>query len=876
MPGNLSDVLDAARPHLAGESSRETAAAVLTAFALMALGDEVTTVTERRALSAVLARDWGIELDLPAVDRLLEAVAGVPRHLLLRELDARLSGWPAEQARRLMAGLTEVVGADGHVAWGEQVLLQRYATALGLEQPATRPSPRRGPSVLSTVTVGDGESVHVGRSLSAEICLLRAPIAARQVRLTERGGRIAFQNLGETIAVAWRGEPAAEGTLAPGGELSVGRYRIRWEAERRELAVIHPGFSTVLRAQDLATVVRREGHDRTLLDGVSFRARAGQMVAIIGPSGSGKSTLLHLLRGELPASRGRVTLDGLSVAPGAAVTIRRISFVPQEELLLAALTVEESISFTARLKGLHAGAAGGGAGGLVDEMLERVGLSAHEVRRTPIGDTVKRGISGGQRRRVSVAQELVGDDTDVLLLDEPTSGLDPLSEAGVLALMRDLADGGKIVISSTHAVELENLRVFDSVLCLNAAGRPAYFGPPAALAEKFGARSIVEIFEQLEARADAPAASPAAHLSTTLSLTGTLSGGLALAFEGPSSGRRASPALGFLAQVAILLRREATVRARDVVSLGLAVALPVAVALLCSLVYFRGCVHPILMFVLCLAGLWAGVSFTVRDITSQFALLRHESRTRAAVGAAYTAKAIIAAAASALQALLLTASIFSLFGGRRAGAYVDWPGMLELVSLSSPLMIFSVLWASHLLGNAIGALLSATFRTAESAIFMIPFVLLPMVALSGALVPPSELPASLRSAINVNPLYHAYVGMLGSSASVCQIDPVDLEDPARMDRSAACKLRERIKLPPEGVTHLAPFTQSEGSCLHNTFLRANEFGRMAGLPRAPLAGGVLEQLSPSLVGRSLGVLLGITALLHLCAVRVCARRVRTL
>ena len=111
------------------------------------------------------------------------------------------------------------------------------------------------PSVLSTVTVGQGESVHIGRSLSAEICLLRAPIGPSQIRLTEREGRIAFQNLGETIAV-WRGQPVAEGTLTSGGELSVGRYRIRWEAERRELSVIHPGFSTVLRAENLATVVR--------------------------------------------------------------------------------------------------------------------------------------------------------------------------------------------------------------------------------------------------------------------------------------------------------------------------------------------------------------------------------------------------------------------------------------------------------------------------------------------------------------------------------------------------------------------------------------------------------------------------------------------
>jgi ABC-type multidrug transport system ATPase subunit/uncharacterized tellurite resistance protein B-like protein/FtsH-binding integral membrane protein len=864
MPSGLRAVLDAANPRLRGDGLEDAAAAaVITAFALIALSDEVSTLSERRALAAILSDQWAIDVAPESVCQILETAAAEPRHLLLHNLEAQFRTWPRDRAQRLMAGLTEIIGADGHVAWAEQALLGRLGVLLGLERSAPPAAPRRGSMVLSTVSISEGESLRVGRSLRAEICLPRAPIAPIQIRLTARGGRIEFEDVGETVAAVAGGRATAAGVLAVGEELSIGRYRLRLESERYELSIVHPGFSTVLKADDVATVVRQEGRFRALLDGVTFSASAGEMVAIIGPSGSGKSTLLHLLRGEVPASRGQATLDGVPIQPGAAMAIRRISFVPQEELLLAALTVEESVSFTARLKGLHGADHPGMAGGaLIEEMLERVGLSNRDVRRTAIGDTVRRGISGGQRRRVSVAQELVGDDTDVLLLDEPTSGLDPRSEAGITELMRDLADSGKIVIVATHAVQAESLRDFDSVLCLDSAGRPAYFGPPSKIAAHFQVRSVAEIFERLdvaevpEARGQAPSAGFAERRTVRRA-------------------RGGSSALGLFGQISVLLRREATVRMRDPVSLALAAALPIAVAGLCSLVYYRGCVHPILLFVLCLASLWSGVSFTVRDITSQFALLRHESRTRALLEAAYAAKAIVATAASAVQALLLTAAVFWVFGARSAGSYRRWPELLEQVSLMSPVMALLVLWACHVLGNAVGALLSACFRTAESAIFMIPFVLLPMVALSGALVPPTELPSRLIQAINFNPLYQGYVGMLGSSASICSTIPVDLENPARTDRSVLCGAEARTKRPPPAAG-LAPFVQSEGSCLHNTFLRSGEFCRMEGLPSLPPAEGVAAQMNSRLVGRSLAILLGFAALLHLAAVRICGRRMRTL
>ena len=865
MPSALDAVLAVAAPRLDGRSTPEDAAVVLTSFALVALSDDVSTLSERRAMTELLEASWGIVVDAEATYRALERAADEPRHVLLHALEERWRGWSRERAERLLTDLGRIIDADGHLAAGEEALLRRITFLLGLQDRARDAAePPRGQVVLSTVALEEGKPVIVGRLLRSEICLPRAPIAPSQLRLTLRSGRLEFETLASTQAVLLGGREVTTGSLGPGEELSIGRYRLRLEPSLRDLAVMRPTFATVLDAENLATVVRQDGRPRTLLEGVTFRARAGEMVAVIGPSGSGKSTLLHLLRGDLRASRGRVSLDSSEVAPGAAAAIRRIAFVPQEELLFPALSVEEAVSYAARLKGIHVKGAPTVARHLVDEMLECVGLASHDVRSTLIGDIVRRGISGGQRRRVSVAQELVGDETDVLLLDEPTSGLDPRSEAGITALMRDLADSGRIVIAATHAVRHEILSSFDSVLCLDAHGRLAYFGPAAGLLGHFHVRSVAEIFDQLEAERGAERAEPAPDGAN--------------ASAAPSSRPGAPAALSFVDQVAVLLDREARIRARDRVSLLLVIALPLVVSALCSLVYYRGCLSGALLFVLCLAGLWSGVSFTVRDIIAHFAVLRHESRTRATLSAAFAAKAIIATAASAVQGLLLTAALFWVFGARGTGSHEPWPGLLGRVTMMSPGHAFLVLWACHILGNAIGFVLSAWFRTAEAAIFMIPFVILPMVAFSGALVPPSQLPRSLVSVLSVSPLYQGYLGLLGSSANVCVVQPVDFERPYKTDRSDRCALTDRTSAPPEGSVGLTPFVQSEGACLHAVFLSASDFGQVNGYPRPPHAvnDDVASQLNGRLVVENLAALVGFSLLLNVLAFVACGRRMRTL
>lgn len=893
-------VLEAAGPAARQTSlATDDAAAIVAALALMALADEVLTPSERTAFVATLSRHFGLRVDPEAVCEIFERAGSVPRQLLLLEVEARCRGWPASLARAFMAALEDLVGADGYVARNEQLLWRRLAAALGVPEPPLASPVRLDSTVLARVVLREGQRSGVGRSLRAEICLPRAPIAAHQLDLVARGACVAFENVGESSLAVTQGQPVNRGELALGAELCIGRYRVRFEVYDRlggyVITIVHPGLGTTIEARDVAVAIRHQGRRRQLLEGVSFRARGGEMVAIIGPSGSGKSTLLHVLRGDLAATRGRVSLDGVEVRPGAPAAARRISFVPQEELLLAALTVEEAVAYAAKLKGLDHSGRRGLTHSMVDEMLDRVGLAAPAVRRTSIGDVASRGISGGQRRRVSVAQELVGDDTDVLLLDEPTNGLDPKSAASVDGLLRELCDGGRIVISTTHAVSTESLRSFDRVVCLDARGRAAYVGPPEGLLGRLGAASVAELFDRLDD--DEPAASAGGGDAAGRDVgaehdgrgdRGGAAGGDAASLAADrapppaaAAGRapvRGPRALGPGRQLTVLLRRELTVRLRDRVSLALALALPVAVAGLCAVVYYRGCIQPTLLFVLTLAGLWSGVSFTVRDIISQFAVLRHESRIRADLAPSLAAKAIVATGASAVQAGLLAASLFWVLGAHDAHAYLGWRGLVDHASLLSPLAVFLVLWACHVFGNALGFVLSASFRTAEAAIFMIPFVLLPAVAFSGTLVPPSGLPPVLRTAMEASPLYQGFVGLLGGSVTVCIHAPVDMDDPARTDRSPLCDVDHRtVQAPSTSERGRAPFVQSESSCLHNIYEFVGDFCHQMGLPCRPADSDdpIGRQLDWRLVGRSVGALACASSLLYVLALQISRRRMRT-
>lgn len=218
---------------------------------------------------------------------------------------------------------------------------------------------------------------------------------------------------------------------------------------------------------------------KLVLSELSGHVKSGEMCALMGPSGSGKSSLLGLLAGHIPAAgrleSGSVLFNG---APLDALFRRQAGLVFQDDLLLAALTVRETVEFAAKLRlPQHLGDAAREA--RVQETLEQLGLLG--CADTQIGNEKQRGVSGGERKRAAVASALVAR-PPLLFLDEPTSGLDAATALLLVRALRRSAQRGMMVICSVHQPRSNIYSAFDSLLLL-ARGRTAYFGPTGAAIE---------------------------------------------------------------------------------------------------------------------------------------------------------------------------------------------------------------------------------------------------------------------------------------------------------------------------------------------------------------------------------------------------------
>jgi ABC-type multidrug transport system ATPase subunit len=232
-------------------------------------------------------------------------------------------------------------------------------------------------------------------------------------------------------------------------------------------------------------------HGKQLLDHITLTARPGTLTAIIGGSGAGKTTLSRLIAGYTSPTSGTVTFEGHNIHAEYASMRSRIGMVPQDDVVHRQLTVNQALGYAAELR-LPPDTSKADREQAVAQVLEELELTKH-------ADTRVDKLSGGQRKRASVALELLTGPS-LLILDEPTTGLDPALDRQVMMMLRQLADAGRTVLVVTHSVSY--LDVCDQLLLVAPGGKTAFLGPPSQIGAAMGTSNWADIFAKVGADPD--------------------------------------------------------------------------------------------------------------------------------------------------------------------------------------------------------------------------------------------------------------------------------------------------------------------------------------------------------------------------------------
>src|SRR5579883_921080 len=330
--------------------------------------------------------------------------------------------------------------------------------------------------------------ITLGRMPDNMVVLDHPQVSGYHARLERIGNNYRIVDLNSTNHVYVNTHRIHTHMLKPGDEIHIGPFRLIFTGTE----LTQHDESNGIRIDALQ--LRKVGNNHTvLINDISIAIPPRKFVALVGGSGAGKSTLMDALNGLRPAQKGTVLYNGKDYYHHLAAFSTQLGYVPQDDIIHRDLTVERALYYAAKLR-LPSDMTKDQIKGRIDEVLEDVDM---KHRRHLLVSK----LSGGQRKRVSIALELLANPS-VFFLDEPTSGLDPGLDRKMMTLLRNLADKGHTIILVTHATN--NINSCDYICFLAQGGHLAFFGPPNEAKTYFGKTDFAEIYSALEPTEENP------------------------------------------------------------------------------------------------------------------------------------------------------------------------------------------------------------------------------------------------------------------------------------------------------------------------------------------------------------------------------------
>jgi len=306
----------------------------------------------------------------------------------------------------------------------------------------------------------------IGRDKACDVSMPTENIVSKKHAIIENKNDVLFiKDLGSLNGTWVNNEKVGKKRITAHDTVTIGAKRFQFTLRQNGTIKVHrqdEGNSTHIESVGLSYAIK----DKTLLTNITLTICPGEFIGILGPSGCGKTTLLKLLSGYHVPNTGTIFYNEASLGESKEMFTGTIGYVPQDDILHKELTVFSSLLFSAKLR-LPPDLRGSNLSSIVDDVIEAVDLSSEKKQK------IER-LSGGQRKRVSIAAEIITR-PNIIFLDEPTAGLDPGTEKMLMEYLKQSSQRGTTVVLSTHV--LNNINLFDKIAIL-AEGQLVYYGPP--------------------------------------------------------------------------------------------------------------------------------------------------------------------------------------------------------------------------------------------------------------------------------------------------------------------------------------------------------------------------------------------------------------
>ncbi|MEU0630169.1 FHA domain-containing protein [Streptomyces sp. NPDC005989] len=510
----------------------------------------------------------------------------------------------------------------------------------------------RSPTTFHQLALG--RVMRIGRALENELVVSDLQVSRHHAEFhATPDGRFEIRDLGSHNGTYVNGQPLSKSgsaLIGPNDIVGVGHSTFRLVGDRLEEFVDTGEVS--FSARHLTVTV--DGGKQILKD-VSFGVPEKSLVAVIGPSGSGKSTLLKALTGYRPANQGDVLYDNRNLYKQFAELRQRIGLVPQDDILHKELTVTKALKYAAKLR-FPADTTEAERQARILEVLAELKLDIHKDKKVT-------SLSGGQRKRVSVALELLTKPS-LIFLDEPTSGLDPGMDRDVMQLLRGLADDGRTVLVVTHSVA--ELAICDKLLVMAPGGSVAYFGPPEEALNFFGYTTWADVFSAFENYRDYDWAGRWRGSQHYQMYAADIDAVAAQSVHMPPPQQMRPPKpQSWSAQLWTLMRRYVSVIASDKGFMGLMVILPAVLGVVSVVIpadfglappkppsRFNGAAGTI-MLILAVGMCFSGAANSVRELIKERVIYERERATGLSRSAYLMSKVIVLGVITAFQGVII-------------------------------------------------------------------------------------------------------------------------------------------------------------------------------------------------------------------------------